>query len=169
MNIIRKSFLSVFLFAVTTGCAFPNDQKESKLPTYLCEQAKYGQLDIEQAQIADPLINTYLLDCAVSVVISEVSLQSGPYKDKSKTKEMKTKIADHFLSQDLDLTYKNDDGDNVLMSVIASFLPEPWKEKAVTALLDKGIDLKEINSNGDTALDIAKYKGNKRIVDLVSF
>jgi ankyrin repeat protein len=82
---------------------------------------------------------------------------------------MKTKVADHFLSHDLDLTYKNSDGDTVLMSVIASFLPEPWKEKAVTILLDKGINLKETNNNGDTALDIAKYKGNKRIIDLVSF
>ncbi len=54
------------------------------------------------------------------------------------------------------------------MSVITSFLPDAWKEKAILSLLDRGISLKEKNHNGNTALDIAKFKGNQIIIDLVS-
>ena len=95
--------------------------------------------------------------------------KAGHTKAIKRLKKNKVKIADYFLLQKLDLTYRNEDGNNVLMAVITSFLPEQWKEKAVSVLLDKGVDLKEKNLNGDTALDIAKFKGNESIVKLVTF
>lgn len=167
MNIAHKQFLVGLIAILATACAHSNERQAREYPAQLCEQAKRGQLDIKSAPSADPHINSYLLDCAVSVVISEVSMQSGAHKGNKTVKDQKKAIADHFLSQPLDLSYRNDDGDNVLMSVITSFLPDPWKEKAVVTLLGKGVDLKETNKNGDTALDIAKFKGNKDIIKLL--
>jgi|GEM_PF-4814215 len=168
MNIIHKYVIIGLLLTIAPSCSYSSDRQVREYPAQLCNEAQHGQLDIEIAPIADPHINSYLLDCAVSVVIPEVSFYSGPHKGNSSIKENKKMIADYFLAQDLDLTYRNDDGDNVLMSIITSFLPEPWKEKAVVTLLEKGINLKEENKNGNTALDIAKFKGNKRIIKLVS-
>jgi ankyrin repeat protein len=169
MNFVRKSVFVGVLIIVASGCAHSNHQQAREYPVQLCEKAKYGQLDIENTPITDPHTNAYLLDCAVSVVISQVSFQSGPHKGNKAIKESKEMIGQHFLLQTLDLTYRNEDGNNVLMSVITSFLPEPWKEKTVGILLEKGVDLKEKNHNDDTALDIAKFKGNERIVKLVAF
>lgn len=168
MNIVRKNILVGLLIIVVSGCVHSSNQQAREDSVQLCDKAKHGKLDIESAGIAGPRVNAYLLDCAVSVVISQVSFQSGPHNGDKSIKEKKKLIADHFLSKKLDLTYRNEDGDNVLMSVIASFLPEPWKEQAVAILLDNGVDLKEKNHNGDTALDIAKFKGNERIVKLVT-
>ncbi len=169
MNTVHKHVFIGLLFAISTTCVYSSDQQAQKNSVQLCDKAKYGQLSIENTPITDPYINAYLLDCAVSVVISEVSFHSGPHKGNNVNKKNKKIIANHFLSQTLDLSYRNNDGDNVLMSVITSFLPEVWKEKAVITLLEKGIDLKEKNHNGDSALDIARFKGNKRIIKLVSY
>jgi ankyrin repeat protein len=165
--VLKRVFFGVFL-TVVTFCVYSKDQQSRQYPVLLCEKAQHGTLDIKNTPTSDPHINAYLLDCAVSVVISEVSSQSGPRKgNKTRNKNKKT-IADHFLSHELDMNFKNSDGDNLLMSVITSFLPESWKEKAVIFLLDKGIDKTETNNNGDIALDIARFKGNERIIKLLS-
>lgn len=169
MNFVRKSVVVGIFIIVASACAHSNHQQAREYPVQLCDKAKNGQLDIESTRLIDPLINAYLLGCAVSVVIPQVSFQSGSHRSNKTIKENKELIADHFLYQKLDLTYRNEDGDNVLMSVITSFLPESWKEKTVVILLDKGVDRKEKNHNGDTALDIAKFKGNERIVKLMVF
>ena len=168
MNItLKKSFIILLGFMVI-GCSYAKDQKTTAYPAKACEQAKLGQLNIENLKIDNPHINAYLLNCAVSVVISEVSFRSGSHKGSDKKKK-KQRIADYLLAQDLDLAFQNEDGDNLLMAVITSFLSEPWKEKAVTTLLKNGIDPKAKNPQGDTALDIAKFKGNERIIKLVSY
>lgn len=168
MRDLCKYVLIGGLFAVATGCVYASNQQAREYPVQLCEKAKYGRLDVTNTTVTDPHINSYLLSCAVSVVIVNVSFQSGSHEGDRSLKEDKKAIAEHFLMQTLDLTYRSADGDNALMSVITSFLPEPWKENAVRILLDKGVNLKETNHNRDTALDIARFKGNERITTLVS-
>ncbi len=123
MNCVRKTIFIGLLIIASSGCVHASDQHTREYPVQLCEKAKHGQLDIENTPMTDPHINAYLLHCAVSVVIPQVSFQSGPHKGNKTLKENKTMIADHILSQALDLTYQNEDGDNVLMSIITSFLP----------------------------------------------
>ena len=169
MNFDHKNLLFGIVIIVISGCVNSADQQTTAYPTQLCEKAKYGQLDIGSVSISDSHINAYLLDCAVSVVVAEVSLQSGPHKGDQTTNINKQIIADYFLSQQLDLTYKNEDGNNVLMSIVISFLPDSWKQKAITNLINKGVDLKAKNNSGDTALDIAKFKGNQIIIEMLSY
>lgn len=169
MNLIlKRAFVGLFV-CLLSGCAISSDRLTSIDPVLLCEQASVGELNIGSIPRVDPRTNAYLLGCAVSVVIPQLSFQSGAHKGNKTRKNNKIMIADYFLSQKLDMTYQNEDGNNVLMSVVTSFLSDSWKEKAVNILLSKGVNLKAKNHNGDTALDIAKFKGNERIIKLVSF
>jgi hypothetical protein len=73
-----------------------------------------------------------------------------------------------LLSKKININFKNEYGDTLLMSVISSFLPIEWKEKTIQLLIDRGVDINEKNINGDTASDLARYKGNANIIKLLS-
>ena len=170
MNSLHKKFsIRIFLFfsIIASAPAYSGGLQTDKYPMQICEKAKYGKINIKDISVTDSRINSYILDCALSVVIPEVSFKNGASRGNQSLKEKKKRIADYLLMQHLDITYKNRYGDNLLMSVISSFLPDSWKETAVAALIKKGINTKEKNLNGDTALDIAKFKNNKNIIKLL--
>ncbi len=149
------------------GCAHSKvPEPVASYPETLCEQAKSGKFDPSTFDVGTaPRINAYLLECSVAVVISPLSLQSGESKGDSLVREAKQKAASFFLERPLDVGYRNAYGDTLLMSVISSFFPEPWKVGAVKVLAQAGVDLDAFNENGDTALDIAIYKNESAVID----
>lgn len=173
MNIYLKYLFVIYATLVTFGCVFSSAEPISnhKHPIEQCYEAKHGKLNVNLVDYSDPLNNSYLFDCAVSVTISGPSLISGESKSKAQRraeKERKSKIADFLLSKEIDINFKNEYGDTLLMSVISSFLPNEWKEKTVEILIKRGVNINEKNANGDTAMDLAKYKGNANIIKILS-
>lgn len=173
MNFYLKYLFVINVTLLSFGCVGYSAEPKSnhKYPTEQCYKAKHGELDLNLIDTTDPLNNSYLFDCAVSVTISGPSLISGESKSKAirrAEKEKKTKIANFLLSKEINIKFKNEYGDTLLMSVISSFLPDEWKEKTVEILIKKGVDINEKNSNGDTAMDLAKYKGNANIIKMLS-
>lgn len=173
MNINLKYILGIYTMFLSFECACSAaDLKfNHNYPIDQCYEARQGTLNVELIDYSDPLNNSYLLDCAVSVSISEPSSISG--KSKSKTqrraeKEKNIKIADFLLSKEIDINFKNEYGDTLLLSVILSFLPDEWKEKTVKILIKSGVNIMEKNNYGDTAMVLAKYKGNAKIIKILS-
>lgn len=150
-----------------SGCAHSKaPESVASYPEMLCEQVKSGKFDPSAFDVGSaPRINAYLLECSVAVVISPLSLQSGESKGDSLVREGKQKAASFFLERPLDVGYRNTYGDTLLMAVISSFLPEPWKVGAVKALVQAGVELDARNENGDTAMDIAIYKNEPAVID----
>lgn len=114
-------------------------------------------------------MNSYL--CAVAVFIPDPSPISGESKSKEQRmneKITRTKIADFFLSKEVDVKFRNEYGDTLLMSVVLSFLPDEWKEGAIKHLIRKGVDIEAKNADGDTALDLAKNMKKLNLVNILS-
>jgi len=136
-----------------------------------CQEAERGTLNIDFGKYNDPLLNSYLFKCAVSIIVPDLSLISGKSKSKEKwlaEKMKKVKIADAFLSKGIDPNYKNEYGDTLLMLVVYSYLPNKWKEDTVRALIEKGVDMDEKNSNGYTVRDIAEYREAYGVIKILS-
>lgn len=161
MNLLLKVFCIVFL-CISILCAAncsAEPLKGQDKPTSLCEQAKNGTLNISQIDISNAHSNAYLYDCSVAVVISDpikVSGESGSKAERDLKKINRTKIADYLLANELDVNFKNQYGNNMLIATVISFLPIEWKEKAVERLIAQGINIEEKNNGGKTALDLAK-------------
>lgn len=146
MNIYLKYLFVIYVTIVTFGCVYASAESISshKYPVEQCYEAKHGKLNVNLVNYSDPLNNAYLLDCALSVIISDPGLINGESENKaqrSAKKERKTKIADFLLSKELNINFKNEYGDTLLISVIFSFLPDEWKEKTVEILIKKGFDI----------------------------
>lgn len=56
----------------------------------------------------------------------------------------------------------------MLIATVISFLPAEWKEKAVAKLIAKGVNVKEKNDGGKTALDLAKFKNHTNLAKVLS-
>ncbi len=167
MNIYLKTVLVFCITIFLSGCAW---SLESKIPAHdfrihQCDAAKYGELDIALLDSNDPFHNSFLLNCAVSVVVP------GPDEGKNAIMgriEKKQAIAAFLLTNKLDINYKDQDGVTLLMAVILSYMSEDWKEKAVKRLIDKGCSIQTQNNYGKTAADLAKFKGNKKIIRMLT-
>ncbi|WP_444996430.1 hypothetical protein [Aliikangiella sp. IMCC44359] len=173
MNIYLKCLFFVYVVSNVFGCissVAESNPKQSFLKKQ-CNKAKQGKLDLKSLDYSSSMNNAYLFDCVVSVSISSPNMISGESKSKlerQKEKEEKIKIADFLLSKNINTNYTNEYGDTLLITTISSFLPNEWKEKTIKHLIQKGIDVSVKNKNGDSALDLAKYKGTSKMVELLS-
>ena len=131
----------------------------------LCKEAMYGKLDLSIVQNIKPLNNSYLFNCAVSAVVSFPNEKSNSVNNR---KERKVKVANFFIFQDIDVTYKDESGSTLLISVITSYMPSNWKVKFVKILISKGCDIKEKNKYGKSALELAEFTNEPEIIKILS-
>jgi hypothetical protein len=169
MNIYLKFLFSSYILFAAFGCS-AESVIDHNYSIKLCNQSKNGELNKALVDTSDPYKNSYLFDCAVSVVIPELSFTSGESggAQRKEKKQKRMEIANLFLSKGIDIDYINKDGDTLLMAVVMSFFPEEWKNATIRTLIDKGVSISNKNPNGDTALSLAKYKGNIKIIELLS-
>ncbi len=170
---LKSVFFVCALVALPLGCVFSSDDNCARFEHLdkQCEEAKHGTLSLHIGNYSDPLTNSYLFGCAASVVIPDVSMISGESKSKKERlaeKVEKAKVADFLLSRGIDPNYKNEYGDNLLMLVVSSFLPDEWKEDTVRVLIKKGVNIREKNSNGDTVMDSAEHRGAPGVIKILS-
>lgn len=169
MNICLKILFVIIATGLLSGCAWSSESDvsiaEAMNMKQLCKEAMYGKLDLNIVQNMEPLNNSYLFNCAVSVVVSFPDEESDSVKNR---KERKIKVADFFISQDIDATYKDESGSTLLISVITSYMPSKWKVKFVKILISKGCDIKEKNKYGKSALELAKFTNEPEIIKILS-
>ncbi len=169
MKIGLKYHWVVYVIVLLSGCVWTsetiaftsNQQNHSKE----CHDAKKGKFNTKTGDYSNPLKNARILSCAVAVTIG---LPDDTKKQRETIRLKKCKAADFLLSKKLDISYTNDNGDTLLMAVIISFLPDEWKERAVKILISRGINICHKNKSGNTAIDYAKFKGNKKIISILS-
>lgn len=165
-------FISFFIFNAFSCSSFSAELNTNvTLSEKQCYDAKNGVLDLESTNLNNPINNAFLFNCVVSVAILDPSLVSGESKSKKRRLAKKNEraiLADALLAKDIDIEYTNEYGDTLIMSVILSFLQDEWKVKTVISLIKKGADTKAINSSGETALTLAKYKNLPEIVEILS-
>jgi ankyrin repeat protein len=165
------------LYASLAGFGCANVSAEPKKPSssdnqsIQCVAASRGELDLATVDYGSPEKNAYFFNCAVAVFIPD----PGPISGESKSKEQRmnekitrTKIADFFLSKEVDVKFRNEYGDTLLMSVVLSFLPDEWKEGAIKRLIRKGVDINAKNADRDTALDLANHMGKPNLMKILA-
>lgn len=164
MNSCLRFLIATYtLYAAVAGfgCAVVSAEPKpsSNIRTDQCVAASRGELDLSIVDYDNPEKNAYLFNCAVAVFIPDPSPISGESKSNEQRmdeKKRRTKIADFFLSKEMDANFRNEYGDTLLMSVVLSFLPDEWKVGAMKRLIRKGVDVEAKNADGDTVLDMAK-------------
>lgn len=166
MNTRRRTFSACLLWMIS-ACSQADSPTSDPL-ALLCENIKHGNFELSSVAVSDPHTNAYLFSCTVAVVIAGPSPVSGPHTNKNNLKPKKIALANHLLAGGVDIRFSTNEDENLLMAVVASFMPEQWKADTVEALLKIGVDPAFKSKNGDTALDMANYKGDKRIIQLLS-
>jgi hypothetical protein len=129
----------------------------------LCAQATGGSLNIDDVKQISPRANSYLLDCALTPLITEDSLMSSKTSSSQDLDARKIELADFFWSRELDFSFQNDNGSNLLFSVVRSFLPLEWRVNAAKTLVSKGVNPKAENDFGKTPIDLAKTAEEKEL------
>ena len=167
MNFYRKSKLLLFAILIISCTAWSS---ESESPISVenddqCANATYGKLDLNKIESTDPSHNSFLLSCSLSAVVPK------PDEDRAaldKCMKDKQKLASFLLAKNLDIGFKNSHGSTLLMSVVVSYFPDEWKEGAVKILIEKGCDISAVNNFGKTAMDLAKFAKNEKIIKILS-
>ncbi len=167
MNLHRKDILVIFCILVISCTAW---SLESEKPVTVdkssqCEHAAYGKLDVNKIETADPDQNSFLLNCSLSTIVPKPDEERAEF---DKSMNAKQKLASFLLTKNLDAGFKDSHGSTLLMSVVVSYFPDQWKEEAVKVLIEKGCDVNAVNNYGKTAIDLAKFKKNDKIVEMLS-
>jgi len=124
----------------------------------------HGKLDLSSIRELGALDNAYLFNCAVSVAVSLPD--EDPISIRNRNEE-KIKIADFFMSQDIDVDYKDNTESTLLISVIVAYMPSDWKVKFTNSLISKGCDIKKKNKYGKSALDLAIFTKEEEIIKIL--
>lgn len=130
-----------------------------------CIDASYGRLDSGNIEFKDAVHNAFLLNCSLSAVVPEPDEKRETYDKCMKDKQ---KLASFLLGKNLDVNYRDLHGSTLLMSVIVSNFPGEWKEKAAMTLIKKGCDVNAVNDYGRTAIDLARFKKNEKMIKMLS-
>lgn len=165
MNIYLKIFLAVLSPFLICSEILASDTAISESRQQQCEEARSGELDLRKARNTNRSHNAYLFNCAISVVVPFPDEKAGSLKG---TIEKKQQIADFFISKGIDVTYKDETGSTLLMSVIVSYFPREWKIKTVKLLITKGTDVRTKNMFDKTATDLANFMEDPEIFEIVS-
>jgi len=95
----------------------------------------------------------------------------GPKDDFEQYKKImnnKKRIANFFINREIDIKYKDNNNTTLLMSTIESYMPKEWKFQAAKILVDKGSDINAKDNYSNTAIELAKYRKEQKIVELLS-
>lgn len=130
-----------------------------------CKDATYGRLDLGNLEFNDPGHNAFLLNCSLSAVVPEPDEKRETYDKCMKDKQ---KLASFLLVKNIDVNYRDLHGSTLLMSVIVSYFPDEWTEKAAMTLIEKGCDVNAVNNYGRKAIDLARFKKNEKMVKMLS-
>ncbi len=166
MNFCLKSLFFIIATILLSGCAWSSEGEVfiSDTMTKLCKEARYGKLNLNTVQNKEPLENSHLFNCAISVVVSFPDEKSSSIEIRNK---QKIKIADFFISQDIDVNYEDESESTLVISVIASYMPSEWKIRIVKVLISKGCDINKKNKYGKSAVDLAKFKEESEIIKIL--
>jgi hypothetical protein len=167
MNFYLKPGIMIvaILFISCTAWSSESGVKVSAEKNDQCKDATYGRLDYGNIEFKDPGHNAFLLNCSLSAVVPEPDEKRETYDKYMKDKQ---KLASLLLVKNLDVDYRDSHGSTLLMSVIVSYLPDEWKEKAAMTLIQKGCDVNAVNNYGRTAIDLARFKKNEKIIKMLS-
>lgn len=166
MNFYHKSKLLLFAIFIISCTAWSS---ESESPISIdnsnnqCVNAIYGKLDLSNIESTNPSYNSFLLSCSLSAVVPK------PDEDRAALDQCmkdKRKLASFLLTTNLDMGFKDSHGSTLLMSVILSHFQDKWKEEAVKILIEKGCDINVVNNYGKTAMELAKFKKNEKIIKI---
>jgi len=153
----------VSLLCANVSCTSASNSDLSRYAE-LCAQATAGNSDIDGIGKLSSSANSYLLDCTLIPLISEVTLSMTSSSSTENIDVKKVELAEFFLSGELDYEYQNDNGSNLLFSVVRSFLPLEWRMNAIAELVTSGINPGARNDFGKTAMEIAKTAEEKELL-----
>lgn len=167
MNIYHNILPIALALCILPGCSHSSDEEKSLISNRedQCDYAMRGELDINKDKSENSERNSYLFNCSIAIVV--------PLPNESKTSvhertEKKLKIANFLITKNLDVSFKDETDTNLLMAVIISYMPRDWKLQAAEILLAKGVDIEAKNIYGKTALDLAKFSGDSKMIDFLS-
>lgn len=166
MNIYHNILPIALALYILPGCSYSSDEEKSSVNhrEEQCGYAMQGELDINTHKLDDPESNSYLLNCAIAIIVSLPNESKASVQNRT---ERKLKVADFLIAQNLDVNFKDETGTTLLMAAIISYMPRDWKLKAAEILLLKGIDIEAKNIYGKTAFDLAKFSGDSKMIDFL--
>jgi ankyrin repeat protein len=165
MNIYLKFFFFIILSSLSFGYSWASESSLFSSDTIkLCKDAEYGTLNLNKDQKMKPLEYSYLINCAISEVVSLPDEKSTSVENRNAKKR---KIADFLLSQNFDVNYRDESGSTLVISVILSYMSSEWKIKNVEKLISKGCDINKKNKYGKSAVDLAKFKEESEIIKIL--
>lgn len=167
MNFCLKPIIMIFSILLIS-CSAWSSESEVSVPSEKkdqCKDATYGRLDLGNIEFKDLDHNAFLLNCSLLAVVPEPDEKRATYDKCMKDRQ---KLASFLLTKNLEVNYRDSHGSTLLMSVIVSYFPSEWKEKTAMSLIEKGCNVNAVNNFGKTAMDLAKYKHNKKIIKILS-
>lgn len=185
MNICLKILFLIFITASQQGNAqslenslsmasdMENPDMENPDMENLCYEVGHGELSLLQVQgkvqKMSPLDMSYLFECSLTIIIPwpGETENSKSVKIQNRTKR-KVEIASFFINKGVDVNYKDETGSNLLVAVTISEIPEKWKIKFIKILISKGCDANENSKEGYSALELAKYKKDLKVIEALS-
>ncbi len=156
MNTYLKTLLFI-AFALTAHIAESNN---AKALSQQCEAAMFGELKISAVDNNPSHVAT-LIDCAFSVLILEPS--TNAQTQTAAANKRKQYLIDQLLQKKFDPQFVGENKDTLLMKATLSYLEPKWRLNAIKQLLAQGVDPKAKNVQGQTALDLAKIRGDQQI------
>jgi len=166
LNLNFKLYFSTPLLVLSAYVsASENELVIGKTEIKQCELVQYGTLNLKTIGFENSKLNSYLLNCSL---LSVVAMHNESNQSVKASLKKKQDIASVFLSKKLNVDYKDNDGTTLLMSIVLSNLQTEWKVNAIKLLVSKGGNLNAKNIYGKTAQDLAEFKKDKKIVDLIS-
>ncbi len=159
------AFVALFLFAGCVNSLGHTQKDEAAERKELCYKASYGDLSVSQIDTSNQEENAFLLNCAVSVI---VPMLNESKKIALERNSKKVNLANSLLALELDVNYVDETNTSLLMSIVISYMPQPWKLKTTQYLLEHGAKLNFVNEYGKSALDLAKFRQETELVKLLS-
>lgn len=162
MHLIRKILLAFTVILLMPACSVADISKQNENQ---CNKAIWGTLEVATIDTSSPAHNAYLFNCAT---LPNIGLPNQPRSKSLLEKMKKAEIASQLLAKGVDVQYQDKHGSTLLMSAVLSYFPAEKKMEMVKILVQKGMDWKHENKYGKTALDLAKYREDKAMVEYLS-
>lgn len=167
MNVHPKPIIMTIVILLISCSAWSseNEVQVSSEEKDQCKEATYGRLDLGTMEFKNPGQNAFLLNCSLSAVVPEPGEKLETYDKYIRDKQT---LASFLLTKNLDVNYRDSHGSTLLMSAIVSYFPGEWKEKTAKNLIEKGCNVNAVNNYGRTAIDLARFKKNEKLLKLLS-
>jgi len=165
-SVVASGNIAIFIVAAILiysglGCAGGDNLKQHyDYRDGQCIAASAGELSPQTLENISSTDRSFLLSCALSVVIGEADRTEA---ERDRLIQKKQKLSDAILSKSIDIEFVGHCGNHLLNDVVLSFLPENWKLDTLRKLLDMGADLDHRNKYGKSAMDLARFRGQEKI------